>query len=92
MAEIEYKATEGQTFTSARAIGTTALGANAARVVVETSGWTTFEIMQALREILADIEASERKTSGGRLSAVAFADNSRFADGSSFADQNVLGL
>lgn len=91
MAELEFKVTEGQELSTSRAVGTTALGANQARVVVETS-FSILEIMQALREIEADIDAAMRQSSGGKLSAVAFADNSRFADGSSFADQNVLGL
>jgi hypothetical protein len=90
MSEITFKATEGQIVTVARSAGTPALAGATARVVIETS-YTNLEVMQALRVIEADLEASFR-TTGGRFAGEAFSDNARFADGASFSDQNTLGL
>ena len=90
MAELQILSTNKLAVT--RSVGTTALGSNVARIVVETT-YSSFQIAQALRKLNADLHAAFRATGGGHVfSAVAFADNARFADGSSFADQNTLGL
>lgn len=89
MAELQVLSTDKLALT--RSEGTPALGANAARIVVETS-YSSFQIAQALRKLNAELHAIYRATGGRAFSAVAFADNARFADGSSFTDQNTLGL
>lgn len=90
MAELQILSTDKLAVT--RSVGTAALGANVARIVVETS-YSSFQIAQALRKLSADLQAALRTTGGEQVfSAVAFADSARFADGSSFADQNTLGL
>lgn len=94
MAELAFTATEAQDITVARSVGTAALGASHARLVIETSGFGTQDILRSIRKIEADIQALERTVgaAAGGINGNAFADGGRFADASTFADQNSLGL